>query len=86
MSSETPVQFKLPAPERTPRRAQRPSACMGMGMGMGGGMGMGMGTGMSMGRGMGMGMGMGMGTGMGMGMGMAGLQPASGLAVGRGPC
>ena len=69
MSSETPVQFKLPAPERTPRRAQRPSACMGMGMGMGGGMGMGMG--------------MGMGTGMGMGMGMAGLQPASGLAVWR---
>ena len=36
--------------------------------------------------GVGMGMGMGMGTGMGMGMGMAGLQPASGLAVGRGPC
>ena len=56
MSSETPVQFKLPAPERTPRRAQRPSACMGMGMGMGGGMGMGMGMGMSMGMGMGMGM------------------------------
>ena len=36
---------------------------------------------MSMGRGMGMGMGMSMG--MGTGMGMAGLQPASGLAVGR---
>ena len=36
-----------------------------------------------MGMGMRMGMGMGMGTGMGMGMGMAGLQPASGLAVGR---
>ena len=31
-------------------------------------------------------MGMGMGMGMDMGMGMAGLQPASGLAVGREPC